>query len=156
MSSQPRAQNLAEYPGVPDAEPVFAEVAQGDAQVLSNEQEFSLREDTHSENEQELSLREDTHSENEQELSIRENVHPLSPQEQMEETMFLGLRLTEGVSKAEFHRQFGVSMEQIYGEVIRKNTAKGLLIDEAGYVCLTREGMDLSNYVMAQFLLDEV
>lgn len=133
---------LAEYAGMPDAEPVFAEVAQGDAQVLSNEQEFSLREDTH--------------SENEQELSIRENVHPLSPQEQMEETMFLGLRLTEGISKAKFHRQFGVSMEQIYGEVIRKNTAKGLLIDEAGYVCLTREGMDLSNYVMAQFLLDEV
>lgn len=133
---------LAEYAGVPDAEPVFAEMAQGDAQALSNEQEFFLREDTH--------------SENEQELSIRENVHPLSPQEQMEETMFLGLRLTEGVSKAEFHRQFGVSMEQIYGEVIRKNTAKGLLIDEAGYVCLTREGMDLSNYVMAQFLLDEV
>lgn len=133
---------LAEYAGMPDAEPVSAEVAQGDKQALSNEQEFSLREDTH--------------SENEQELSIRENVHPLSPQEQMEETMFLGLRLTEGVSKAEFHRQFGVSMEQIYGEVIRKNTAKGLLIDEAGYVCLTREGMDLSNYVMAQFLLDEV
>lgn len=133
---------LAEYAGMPDADPVFAEVAQGDAQVLLNEQEISLREDTH--------------SENEQELSIRENVHPLSPQEQMEETMFLGLRLTEGVSKAEFHRQFGVSMEQIYGEVIRKNTAKGLLIDEAGYVCLTREGMDLSNYVMAQFLLDEV
>lgn len=133
---------LAEYAGMPDAEPVFAEVAQRDAQVLPNEQESSLREDTH--------------SENEQELSIRENVHPLSPQEQMEETMFLGLRLTEGVSKAEFHRQFGVSMEQIYGEVIRKNTAKGLLIDEAGYVCLTREGMDLSNYVMAQFLLDKV
>ena len=133
---------LAEYAGMPDAEPVFAEVAQRDAQVLPNEQESSLREDTH--------------SEDEQELSIRENVHPLSPQEQMEETMFLGLRLTEGVSKAEFHRQFGVSMEQIYGEVIRKNTAKGLLIDEAGYVCLTREGMDLSNYVMAQFLLDEV
>ena len=147
---------LAEYAGMPDAEPVFAEVAQGDAQVLPNEQEFSLREDTHSENEQELSLREDTHSENEQELSIRENVHLLSLQEQMEETMFLGLRLTEGVSKTEFHRQFGVSMEQIYGEVIRKNTAKGLLIDEAGYIRLTREGMDLSNYVMAQFLLDEV
>lgn len=147
---------LAEYAGMPDAEPVSADAAQGDEQELSNEQEFSLREDTHSENAQELSLREDTHSENEQELSIRENVHPLSPQEQMEETMFLGLRLTEGVSKAEFHRQFGVSMEQIYGEVIRKNTAKGLLIDEAGYVCLTREGMDLSNYVMAQFLLDEV
>ena len=133
---------LAEYAGMPDAEPVSADAAQGDEQVLSNEQEFSLREDTH--------------SENEQEFSIRENVHPLSQQEQMEETMFLGLRLTEGVSKAEFHRQFGVSMEQIYGEVIRENIAQGLLIDEAGYLRLTREGMDLSNYVMAQFLLDEV
>ena len=133
---------LAEYEGVPGAEEVSAEVTQGDAQALSNGQEFSLREDTH--------------SENEQVLSIRENVHPLSPQEQMEETMFLGLRLTEGVSKAEFHRQFGVSMEQIYGKVIQENIVQGLLADEAGYVCLTREGMDLSNYVMAQFLLDEV
>lgn len=113
---------LAEYAGVPGAEPVFADVAQGDMQQIFR----------------------------------GENVHPLSHQEQMEETMFLGLRLTEGVSKAEFHRQFGVSMEQIYGEVIRENIAQGLLIDEAGYLCFTREGMDLSNYVMAQFLLDEV
>ena len=113
---------LAEYAGVPSAEPVFADVAQGDMQQIFR----------------------------------GENVHPLSQQEQMEETMFLGLRLTEGVSKAEFHRQFGVSMEQIYGEVIQENTAQGLLADEAGYLRLTREGMDLSNYVMAQFLLDEV
>ena len=145
---------LAEYAGVPGAEPVFAEVTQGDAQALSNEQEFSLREDTHSENAQVLSTWEDGHSKKEHTFS--KNVHPLSQQEQMEETMFLGLRLTEGVSKAEFQRQFGVSMEQIYGEVIRENIAQGLLIDEAGYLRLTREGMDLSNYVMAQFLLDEV
>ena len=113
---------LAEYAGVPGAEPVSADVAQGDMQQIFR----------------------------------GENVHPLSPQEQMEETMFLGLRLTEGVSKAEFHRQFGVSMEQIYGKVIQENIVQGLLADEAGYVRLTREGMDLSNYVMAQFLLDEV
>lgn len=138
---------LAEYAGVPSAEPVFADVAQGDEQVLSNEQELSLSEYAHSEKEQSLFESEHTFS---------KNVHPLSPQEQMEEAMFLGLRLTEGVSKAEFHRQFGVSMEQIYGEVIQENIAQGLLADEAGYVCLTREGMDLSNYVMAQFLLDEV
>lgn len=147
---------LTEYAGVPGAEEVSAEVTQGDAQALSNEQEFSLREDTHSENEQVLSTWADVNSRETQQIFQGENVHPLSPQEQMEETMFLGLRLTEGVSKAEFQRQFGVSMEQIYGEVIQENTAKGLLADEAGYVRLTREGMDLSNYVMAQFLLDEV
>lgn len=138
---------LAEYTGMPDAEPVSADVAQGDAQALSNEQEFSLSEYAHSEKEQSLFESEHTFS---------KNVHPLSPQEQMEETMFLGLRLTEGVSKAEFQRQFGVSMEQIYGKVIQENIAQSLLADDAGYVCLTREGMDLSNYVMAQFLLDEV
>ena len=138
---------LTEYAGVPGVEPVSADAAQGDEQVLSNEQEFSLREDTHSEKE---------HSLFESEHTFSKNVHPLSPQEQMEETMFLGLRLTEGVSKAEFHRQFGVSMEQIYGKVIQENIAQGLLADEAGYLRLTREGMDLSNYVMAQFLLDEV
>lgn len=147
---------LTEYAGVPGAEPVSADVAQGDEQALSNEQEFSLREDTHSENAQELSTWEDVNSRVTQQIFRGENVHPLSPQEQMEETMFLGLRLTEGVSKAEFHRQFGVSMEQIYGKVIQENIAQGLLADEAGYVRLTREGMDLSNYVMAQFLLDEV
>ncbi len=160
---------LAEYADVPDAEEVVAEVTQGDAQVLSKEQVLSLREDVHSEKEQVLSIREDGHSKKEQTLSTcedvnsrdaqqifqGENVHPLSQEEQMEETMFLGLRLTEGVSKAEFQRQFGVSMEQIYGEVMRENTAQGLLIDETGYVRLTREGIDLSNYVMAQFLLDE-
>lgn len=147
---------LTEYAGVPGVEPVSADVAQGDEQALSNEQEFSLREDTHSENAQELSTWEDVNSRVTQQIFRGENVHPLSPQEQMEETMFLGLRLTEGVSKAEFHRQFGVSMEQIYGKVIQENIAQGLLADEAGYVRLTREGMDLSNYVMAQFLLDEV
>lgn len=147
---------LTEYAGVPSVEPVSADVAQGDEQALSNEQEFSLREDTHSENAQELSTWEDVNSRVTQQIFRGENVHPLSPQEQMEETMFLGLRLTEGVSKAEFHRQFGVSMEQIYGKVIQENIAQGLLADEAGYVRLTREGMDLSNYVMAQFLLDEV
>lgn len=126
---------LVEYADAPDAEEVFTEVTQ--------------------ENEQVLSTREDRHSKKEQQIFQGENIHPLSQEEQMEETMFLGLRLTEGVSRAEFQRQFGVSMEQIYGEVIRENTEKGLLIDETGYVRLTREGMDLSNYVMAQFLLDE-
>lgn len=138
---------LAEYAGVPGVEPVSADAAQGDEQELSNEQEFSLSEYAHSEKEQSLFESEHTFS---------KNVHLLSQQEQMEETMFLGLRLTEGVSKAEFQRQFGVSMEQIYGEVIQENIAQGLLADEAGYLRLTREGMDLSNYVMAQFLLDEV
>ena len=78
---------------------------------------------------------------------------PLSKKEQMEEFMFLGLRLTQGVEKEEFSKNFGVSMEEIYGNVIRKNIQAELMMDGT-FEYLTKNGLDLSNYVMSQFLLD--
>ncbi len=60
-------------------------------------------------------------------LGCREEIQRLGEQEQMEEFLFLGLRMTEGVSCREFTRLFGCSMEDIYGEVIRKNIRDGLL-----------------------------
>ena len=60
-------------------------------------------------------------------LGVREEVQELSLQEQMEEYMFLGLRMTEGVSVAGFREFFGVGMEDIYGDVIEKNLREGLL-----------------------------
>lgn len=77
----------------------------------------------------------------------------LSVKEQMEEYMFLGLRLIQGVKKKAFQEQFGVSMEEIYGRVIQDNAEKGLLTD-GDAVALTKRGLSVSNYVMAQFLLD--
>ena len=72
----------------------------------------------------------------------------------MEEFMFLGLRLTEGVSGAEFLRRFGQNMWNVYGPVMEDMEAKGLLKVEHPRVFLTERGMDLSNYVMSRFLLD--
>lgn len=77
----------------------------------------------------------------------------LGTQQQMEEMMFLGLRMNQGVSKHAFHQCFGKPMEEIYGQVIQKNVENGLLINEADRVYLTKKGMDLCNYVMTQFLL---
>ena len=79
---------------------------------------------------------------------------------QMEETMFLGLRMRRGVSDARFLKQFGVSMDHVYGSVIRKHIKDGFLEqktdDEGGMaLSLTREGISVSNRVMADFLLDE-
>lgn len=89
-------------------------------------------------------------------LSNREKITektPLSAKEQMEEFMFLGLRLTEGVSAKQFMQNFGSSIEEVYGNIIRKNVADGLL--EVGEkLRLTQKGVDISNYVMAQFLQD--
>lgn len=92
-------------------------------------------------------------------LSCRCEHQTLNVQEQMEEFMFLGLRMTVGVGKNKFEKIFGQTMDAVYGEVIRRNIADGLLYEyadtEAGetYVALTERGLDLSNYVMSQFLL---
>ena len=69
--------------------------------------------------------------------------------------MFLGLRLMAGVSVSEFERRFGVPMEQVYGSVIRSYTEQGLLKTEQDRLMLTELGIDVSNSVMADFLLDE-
>lgn len=89
-------------------------------------------------------------------LACREEQQSLTTQEQMEETMFLGLRLIRGVSYPEFARCYGQTLEEVYGEVIARNVADGLLTvreDETGQrLMLTGRGLDVSNYVMAQFL----
>jgi len=76
----------------------------------------------------------------------------LTVRDVMAEFMFLGLRMNEGVAKREFYEQFGKSMDEIYGDVICKHVKDGLLIVDERNVRLTDKGMDLSNYVMADFI----
>lgn len=87
-------------------------------------------------------------------LECRDEEHLLSVEEQMEETMFLGLRMLKGVSVKDFYDTFGKTLEQTYGAVIQKNIADGLLTydEKKTRLYLTEKGIDLSNYVMAQFL----
>lgn len=78
----------------------------------------------------------------------------LDKQAQMEEFMFLGLRMMRGVSRMEFEQQFGMAIENVYGDVLKKLKRQGLLEIREGNVFLTRTGIDVSNAVMAEFLLD--
>lgn len=75
---------------------------------------------------------------------------------QMEEFMFLGLRKTEGVSRTEFLQRFGSSMEQIYAGVIPDLIVQGWLeySPDRDLLRLTEKGIDVSNQIMAEFLLD--
>lgn len=68
--------------------------------------------------------------------------------------MFLGLRMTAGVSNEDFQKAFGRSLWQVYGLVIQKHRTEGLLRwdDQTGRLYLTRQGLDLSNYVLSDFL----
>ena len=51
---------------------------------------------------------------------IRKNRELLTREDEMAEFMFLGLRMTQGVSKKEFQEYFGTAIENIYGEVLKK------------------------------------
>lgn len=75
--------------------------------------------------------------------------------DEMEEFMFLGLRMMEGVSKETFKSRFGVTMESIYGKVLEKYISQGLLVEDAdrGRIYLSDRGIDVSNVVMAEFML---
>ena len=75
----------------------------------------------------------------------------LDTKEQMEEFMFLGLRKMKGISQREFARQFGETLEEVYGEEIKELTAEGLLEQEGGWLRLTEFGIDVSNYVFEKF-----
>lgn len=50
---------------------------------------------------------------------IRRDVAALSEKEQQEEFMFLGLRMTKGISVQEFRGRFGKEIEEIYGKVLK-------------------------------------
>lgn len=79
-------------------------------------------------------------------------VQALTVEEQMEEFMFLGLRLTEGVDTREFRRMFGKNMEEIYGKPVAEFEAQGLLERTGNRIRLTPRGIDVSNVIFAAFL----
>ena len=77
----------------------------------------------------------------------------LSEDEIMSEFVIMGLRLNKGVSATEFYKRFSLQLWEAYGEVIAKHEKNGLLtrLSDGGIV-LTKEGRNLSNFVMADFL----
>ncbi|MBQ8598020.1 MAG: oxygen-independent coproporphyrinogen III oxidase [Lachnospiraceae bacterium] len=89
--------------------------------------------------------------------SVKEDVQKLTVEEQMEEFMFLGLRMMKGVSCPQFQQCFGKTIDQVYPGITDKFVSMGLLhrgeCDGEERIALTKEGIDVSNQIMAEFLL---
>lgn len=85
--------------------------------------------------------------------NLHDSVQILSRKDEMEEFMFLGLRRSEGVSRKDFMDYFGIPIDGVYGVVIKKLVDDKLIKSWEGRICLTDHGMDISNYVLSQFLL---
>ncbi len=85
--------------------------------------------------------------------TLRQDIELIDQNKAMEEYMFLGLRMMQGVSIAEFQRRFGNTIQQIYEQAIATNVERGLLELEGDYLRLSEKGIWLSNQVMADFIL---
>lgn len=85
--------------------------------------------------------------------SVQKEAQRLSKTAQMEEFMFLGLRMNKGISKKIFAESFGVSVESVYQNVLEELKEKGLLNVSEETIALTERGMDVANYVMSCFLV---
>ena len=86
---------------------------------------------------------------------IRKDVTVLSRNEQIEEFMFLGLRMTEGISEKKFEENFNVRLMDIYGDILQKYEETGFMEHIETKWRLTRKGIHVSNHILADFLLDE-
>ena len=77
----------------------------------------------------------------------------LSENDAMEEFMYLGLRMSDGVCEKDFYHEFGKNLEEVYGKRISKLINDGLLEKIENRYRLTKKGIDYGNYVFSQFLL---
>ncbi|WP_338836253.1 radical SAM family heme chaperone HemW [Clostridium perfringens] len=76
-----------------------------------------------------------------------------SKNDNMEEFMFMGLRKINGIDENEFKNRFSMNINNVYGEIINKYIDEGLLIRESGRIFLSEKGIEISNIIIADFLL---
>ena len=76
----------------------------------------------------------------------------LPPSAQLEEALFMGLRLSEGVDLQGIAGRYGVDVWNRYGSALQPHLEAGLLRKEGSRLWLSRHGMLLSQEVMTVFV----
>ncbi|NLP27370.1 MAG: oxygen-independent coproporphyrinogen III oxidase [Clostridia bacterium] len=80
--------------------------------------------------------------------------HKNSLKDEIEEFMFMGLRMVEGVSEDEFYKRFGLSLWDLYEDVLNKFIKLNLLKWRDGRLSIKAEALGISNSIMCEFILD--
>ena len=76
----------------------------------------------------------------------------LEPQHRARELLFLGLRRSEGITRADFRSQSGFGLDDIAGHAILENVTRGWLEQTETGIRLTREGRFVADRIVADFL----
>ena len=84
----------------------------------------------------------------------KDTIEELSENDKMSEFMYLGLREVDGVSSDIFEKTFNKSIDDVFGDVLKKYIDLELIkTTDMGYA-LTDKGIDISNYVLSDFILE--
>lgn len=85
--------------------------------------------------------------------AVRLDFRSLGPQERLEEALFMGLRLVDGLDLFAMRQRHDIDIWARYGQDLRPFAQAGLLVHEPGRrLALTRAGMLLANEVMSVFI----
>lgn len=76
----------------------------------------------------------------------------LMPSDAQFESLMLGLRMTRGVSEADFEAMHGLTLDAYCGDILRQQEKRGLLVHRDGFWSLTRRGMDVQNAILVEIL----
>ena len=68
----------------------------------------------------------------------------------IQEGIFLGLRMIQGIGLKEFEVRYGFDFEEKYAQIIEKY--KEFFVKKNGRIALTQEGLMLSNVILAEFV----
>lgn len=82
------------------------------------------------------------------------DIEKLTKKDMEEEFFYVGLRMTAGVSLSEFERRFGIAAKEVYPGLMETFVKEKAARFEGDRFVLTDYGLDVSNYIMAQFLQD--
>ena len=85
---------------------------------------------------------------------LREDVEILDTKAKMEEFMFMGLRMTGGISTLEFKNRFGEDYFSIYNDETKFLLNEKLIAtnNDKSRIFLTQKGIDISNLVFEKFI----
>lgn len=84
---------------------------------------------------------------------IKENREKLEITEMYGEFMFMGLRMTKGISKERFFEKFGKTVYDIYKNEIEYLKDMKLILETENNIMLTDRGVDVSNTVFEKFII---
>lgn len=76
----------------------------------------------------------------------------LTTEEMAREAIMLALRLRSGLNLEQFEQRFGVSVEMLCEDAVRRSVTSGLATLQQGHLALTSDGLMIADSVISEFL----